>query len=237
MIDRLVAKRNESVSTCSVFNGVCVSTRVVPARHESRGGDWCDVFVVSDDRLALSVGDVCGHGEGAYASMVRIRQVIRDGASSGYEPPQILSEANRFVRALDDGLTSTAIVAFLDTRCHFISYASAGHPPLLVVTSSGARYVGSPVADLPLGIEDELVPLAHVVSTPANTLVVLYTDGVTEHERLPLKGEEQLRAAASSAYWNPLSPTALAIEERMFARGTNRDDAAILTAWLPRERA
>ncbi len=236
MIDRSRVRSNEHTSSCAIFNGVCISTRVGPARAAKRGGDWCDVFVVSNDRVALSVGDVCGHGDSSYEAMVGIRQTIRDAATDGCEPTAVLAEANRYVRARDRSLTSTAIVAFLDTRCNFMSFASAGHPPLLLVTSSGARYVTSLDVDLPLGIDDALDPLPHVVSTPPNTLVVMYTDGVTEHERLPLRGEEQLRTAASSAYWNPRSPTAIAIQEAMFARGSNRDDAAILTAWLPRER-
>lgn len=234
MIEQRGKTTAESSSTCSLFNGACISTRVLPARDSSRSADWCDVFVISEDIVALSVGDVCGHGDERYETMVAIRQAIRDLAALALDPATILARANRIVRERFADLTATALVAFLDTRSAYATFANAGHPPPLLVTSGGAHYEIAPIADLPLGVEDDLTSLTHVVQTPPRTLLVLYTDGVTEHERLPLLGEAQLLDAASSAYWNPLSPTALAIQERMIPRGTNRDDAALLTAWLPR---
>src|SRR5439155_27187219 len=43
--------------------GVTVAARYLPARAETEvGGDWYDVVPLDDGRLALTIGDVSGHG-------------------------------------------------------------------------------------------------------------------------------------------------------------------------------
>ncbi|MGZ3510199.1 MAG: PP2C family protein-serine/threonine phosphatase [Vulcanimicrobiaceae bacterium] len=224
----------EVTSTSSVFNGVWLSTRVTPAQHAAAGGDWCETFVLSEDIIALSIGDICGHGPEQFAAMVIIRQAVRDAAVRGLDPAQTLAETNRFVCDLDPQLHATASFALLDIRRGMVTFANAGHPPPLMVGPSGSRFLTYPVSDLPLGIETVLLPALRVASAPAQTLLVLYTDGVTEHERQPLRGEAQLRNAATLAYRDSAFPNAFAIEERMSLTGSNQDDASILTAWMPR---
>ena len=72
-----------------------------------------------------------------------------------------------------------------------------------------------------------------MVNVPASTLLVLYTDGVSERGRNPLQGESQLRDAAMFAYQASHLSSAAVIERQMFLTGSNPDDAAILTAWTP----
>ena len=77
----------------------------------------------------------------------------------------------------------------------------------------------------------EIAPTVHVVSVPAATLLVFYTDGVSERGRKPIEGEAQLRDAAMFAYKVAHLAAAGVIERQMFLTGSNLDDAAILTAW------
>jgi serine phosphatase RsbU (regulator of sigma subunit) len=71
------------------------------------------------------------------------------------------------------------------------------------------------------------------VTIPEERLLVLYTDGVTEHERRPLSGEEELREAARSSYRRSTPPTDALIESLMALAEDTQDDASILTAWTP----
>src|SRR5271168_3986555 len=82
-------------TTTARFNGVQVSSRIIPAAGSKQGGDWCDAFVLSDDVLAFSIGDVCGHGAGKFDAMVTIRQASRNAALRGLDPAQTLAEVNR----------------------------------------------------------------------------------------------------------------------------------------------
>jgi serine phosphatase RsbU (regulator of sigma subunit) len=88
-----------------------------------------------------------------------------------------------------------------------------------------------PIADLPLGVESAYVPELHGAAVGAATLLVFYTDGITEHVRKPLEGEAQLSAAALFAYELPTLQAAAMIEKRMRLRRPLRDDAAIMAAW------
>jgi serine phosphatase RsbU (regulator of sigma subunit) len=222
-------------ATSDVFNGVRLSTRLMPALQATRGGDWCETFVVSPEVVALSIGDVCGHGPGTFETMVAMRQVVHDAALRGLDPGQTLAAANHTVCERDPDLHVTAILALLDTHRSTLTFANAGHPPPLAIGPGGARFITYADSDLPLGVVRALVPALHVVTLPPRTLVVLYTDGVTEHERQPLRGEAQLRKAAQSAYKKYAFPTALVIEELMLLTKYNPDDASILTALVPRK--
>ena len=228
-----IAESPEPSTTSSSFNGVRLSSRIMPAARATGGGDWCESFVVSKDIVALSIGDVCGHGLEKVAAMVAVRQAIRDAACQGLDPAQTLAAANRFLRRYDPGENATAMVALLNTCQRTLVFANAGHPPPLMAGPCGTLFLEYPESDLPLGIEATILPTLHVISVPAATLFVLYTDGVTEHDRKPLQGEAQLHDAAMFAYQLSTLPTAAVIEKQMFLTGSNSDDAAILTAWTP----
>jgi serine phosphatase RsbU (regulator of sigma subunit) len=209
----------------------------MPARRGDRGGDWCETFAISDDVIALSIGDVCGHGSGCFDTMVAVRRAVYDAAHSDLDPALTLVHASRFLRRLDPHTHATAIFGLLDTRRGRLTFANAGHPPPLVAGADDSAFLTFPKSDLPLGVAGALVPMLHVMKVPSDSLLVFYTDGVTEHEYDAIRGEAQLRNAALFAYQHWELPSASVIERQMFLTGTNHDDAAILTAWTPAESA
>ena len=234
MIDPIETREfSEPATTSEALNGVRLSTRIMPAALAAQGGDWCEAFVVSRDVVALSIGDVCGHGAEKATAMTALRQAIRDAAWLGLNPAQTLTAANAFLRRYDAEENATAIFALLNTAHRSLVFANAGHPPPLMAGPLGAVYLEFPQADLPLGIVAEIVPTLHTVSVPAATLLVLYTDGVSERGRKPIQGETELRDAAVFAYQASQLLSAAVIERQMFLTGSNLDDAAILTAWTP----
>jgi hypothetical protein len=99
--------------------------------------------------------------------------------------------------------------------------------------AGGAHYLDSPDHDPPLGIEETLTPALRRVNVPESSLLIFYTDGVTEHDRKPLTGAVQLHDAAIFAYNFSSLPSAGVIERQMGLTNQNYDDAAILTAWMP----
>lgn len=233
MLESIDTPESEPLTTSSVLNGVRLSTRIMPAVRGAQGGDWCEAFVVSEDVIALSIGDVCGHGSEKFDAMVAIREAIRDAVAYGMNPAQALAEANRFLRLYDPEEYATAILGFLNTRQRSLVFANAGHPAPLMTSAIGSVFLAFPATDPPLGIMNRMVPALHRISVPAATLLVFYTDGVSEHERNPLQGEAELRDAATFAYEFSNLASAATIEKQMFLTGSNMDDAAILTARTP----
>ncbi len=209
---------------------VVVTSRIMHAGGAAAGGDWCEAFAVGDDLLALSIGDVCGHGEAKHPLMAAVRRTVRAAAGDGLDPAQTLAAANALC-AGESGDLATAVFGLLSARRRTFTFANAGHPAPLLAGTQGAVYLEFPDADLMLGVEREFSPQLHCVDIPPASLLVLYTDGVTEHQRDLLRGEEELRAATLCAYNFSSLPAADVIEKEMSLSGRNIDDAAILSVW------
>lgn len=215
------------------INGAGINTCIMHADHAAGGGDWCEAFAISDDVIALSIGDVCGHGIEKMGVMEALRDRLHVALAQGESPADALEETNRFLRAYDDDENATAIVALLDLGRRSLTFVNAGHPPPLMAGPYGATYLEFARPDVPIGVRAAIEPTTHVISVAASTLIVLYTDGVSEHEREPLKGSAELYAATVVAYALPATHPAIFLQERMALTDVNRDDAAILTVRMP----
>ena len=70
----------------------------IPATEEAIvGGDWYDAFTLPDGRIALSIGDVAGHGLRAAIVMGEVRQAFRAAALNPTSPSVVLERANTIV--------------------------------------------------------------------------------------------------------------------------------------------
>jgi serine phosphatase RsbU (regulator of sigma subunit) len=87
-------------------------------------------------------------------------------------------------------------------------------------------------ADLPLGVYVRHQAANYIVALPSDGLLVLYTDGLTEHDRDPIRGEDELVEAARWAYDRPLLDPARAVAAYVLHRARGTDDAATLVLRL-----
>ena len=102
------------------------------------GGDWYDVFELSDDRVFFSVGDVMGKGAPAAALMGQVRSAIRAYAVSGLSPTEVLSSLDRLFDTLIEDRVVTAVVGTITPSTGRVVLSNAGHPPPLVVRADGS---------------------------------------------------------------------------------------------------
>jgi sigma-B regulation protein RsbU (phosphoserine phosphatase) len=165
------------------------------------GGDFYDFFTLPDGRLGLVIADVAGKGMSAALFMAVTRTLLRMVALSGVDPAQCLSTVNALL-AVDNPemMFVTAHYATLDLATGTLEYASAGHPPPLLIGIDGA------VRELPgcdgvvLGVfPTKAYALRRQVLAPDDVLF-LYTDGVTEalNPTGEFFGEERLSATVAS---------------------------------------
>ena len=150
-----------------------------PADGPAAGGDFYDAFALPDGRVGLLLGDVSGHGRQALAKTTLVRFTVRAHLEAGMSPRAAISVAGRSLdgRLADD--FSTVLAAIHDPAKGTLTYASAGHPPPLVLgppahtplTASSAPPIG---VGFPTGQRQTVLPM------PEGTTVAIYSDGLLE---------------------------------------------------------
>src|SRR6185436_7861979 len=111
---------------------------IEPARHV--GGDLFEVLRLSEDRMVLAVGDVCGKGITAALFMAVAVTLLRTLARQCETPDEILRRLNDELAAQNPrGMFVT--MACLDVRGSTATCANAGHDTSLLVGSGSLREV------------------------------------------------------------------------------------------------
>jgi len=226
--DRRRSRSNATKHAPPGTSSAGISVWSSPADGAKGGGDWCDVVEVSSTLVALTVGDVAGHGDAANEAMLAVRRSALQALESMRTPSEVLAAANTFVAGRFDESIVTAVVAFYDRVQRTLVYANAGHPPPLAVARDRASFLVPARADIPLGVYAHHDAQNHAIVLAADSMLVLYTDGVTERERDPIRGERELAHAACLAYGVSDEQHARAIAECVFRSGRGHDDAAVL---------
>lgn len=200
-----------------------------PASDEAEiGGDWYDAFALPDGRIAISMGDVAGHGLEAATVMGEIRQAMRTAAISERSPAAVLDHINSVINLRKSIGMVTAIFGFFEPGVRELTYAVAGHPPPIITISEGFHGF-LPGGGMPLGVETRINAKDWSITLPPRCCVVFYTDGMTEYSRDIIAGEKMLLdASVRACEMDPENP-AIALQERIFDATVNRDDAATLT--------
>jgi PAS domain S-box-containing protein len=167
-------------------DGAEIVVRYVPAAAGVEiGGDWYDAFLQPDGGMVLAIGDVAGHDTRAAASMGQVRGLLRGiSYASSRTPSAVLSELDRAIDGLALDTMATALVAELGPGPEggaVMRWASAGHPPPVLLTPDGrVTLLDAVPADLMLGVDPEQRRTDHgAVLVPGST-VLLYTDGLVE---------------------------------------------------------
>ncbi len=160
--------------------------------------------------------------------MAAVRSCILGSLRRGNVPSHALSIANEVACEMNGGTVITAVVATLDMRTRVLTFANAGHPPPLMLTADGHVFLHSVPGDIPLGIFKHDRASDRPFDIPRQSLLVFYTDGITEHQRDPVRGEAELIHAARLAFERPQPNDAHAVARYVFGAGRGRDDAAAI---------
>lgn len=204
-----------------------------PAERESRvGGDWYDAFAISPNELALSIGDVAGHGLEASVAMNEARQALRLSALEGLSPAETLRRANCALMINDDYPMITAIYGVVDVARGTFRYSSAGHPqPALAPFAGKAFYLKG--GGIPMGVDkDASFPELEVRLPPYATLL-LYTDGLIEFDRNIERESTRLLEALGGRVQDTGADGAAALVRHVL-NNRQYDDIAVLAAtYLP----
>ena len=169
--------------------GLGITALCVPAREV--GGDYYDVFTLHGNRIGVLIADVAGKGTSAALYMAELKGLMLSLSQIHDSPRQLLIEVNRIISSnLDSRSFITMTYVVIDLAGETMTYARAGHTPLLYLPGPAAPVTGAQVltpSGMVLGLRidgasekfSELLEEERVALYPGD-IIVLYTDGITE---------------------------------------------------------
>src|SRR5438067_2471495 len=170
------------------FAGISMTALCVPAREV--GGDYYDFFHVGDRQHGVLIADVSGKGTSAALYMAELKGLMLSLSEIHSSPRKLLNAANRIIRQhLDARSFITMTYAVVDLRARTITYARAGHTPLIYAPgpSAGMRGVEILVPDgmvLGLTLDNGEMFERHLAEETIRLLpgdlYCFFTDGISE---------------------------------------------------------
>jgi sigma-B regulation protein RsbU (phosphoserine phosphatase) len=156
--------------------GLDIAARYVPMT--SVAGDFYDFIVVDEEHLGVLVADVSGHGMPAalIASMIKI--AFSSQVSHAADPARVLLGLNEALCGKFEHHFVTAAYVFIDIQNRTLTYAGAGHPPLLLWGAGGVRSIEE--NGLFLGKFSFATYTSRQLPLAPGDRILLYTDGIPE---------------------------------------------------------
>ncbi|HET9251685.1 MAG TPA: SpoIIE family protein phosphatase [Candidatus Eisenbacteria bacterium] len=205
------------------------------------GGDYYDFLTVDDRTVGVVVADVSGKGVPGSLVMTMIRTALRMEARGNRSASDVMAKMNSFVTEdMKKGMFVTMFYVVLDSVNRAVTYASAGHNPMILYRGeSDATYFLKPKG-IPVGID---VPdgelFRRTISVEKLTLrqddmLVIYTDGITEamNQEREQFGEARLLAAIKKHGHGTAQEFADALNQEIhdFTGGAPQNDDITLVA-------
>lgn len=191
--DKLVAVQHELGVAQSMQQNILPQTfpttenfdiyaHMVAAR--SVGGDFYDVYDLGNGRLGVVIADVSDKGVPAAMFMMASRTLLKACAFCSVSPSQVLGQVNEMLSENNDAMTFvTLLYGIYDPETRSFTYSNAGHNFPIVVRPGPSVELLESTGGIALGIEGEFPFQEETTTLEPGSMIVLYTDGVSEAER------------------------------------------------------
>lgn len=174
-------------------NHISIFSRYYPM--EDLGGDFYDIFKISDKKIAVLILDVSGHGVPAALITTMAKISFQSYFTKFDSTKKIVTNVNDDLSRIIGSLTEylTAFLCIIDIEAKNLNYTNAGHSTGYIIRSTENNILplegNSPfIAVMPqLQYEEQNIKLI------AGDRIVLYTDGITEtqNKNYELFGDER----------------------------------------------
>jgi phosphoserine phosphatase RsbU/P len=165
-------------SSIPQLEGLDIAARYIPMT--SVAGDFYDFIVVDEKHLGILVADVSGHGmpSALIASMLKI--ALAAEIAHAADPAQVLLGLNQTLCGKFQHHFVTAAYLFIDMLKGTLTYAGAGHPPLLLWSQSSEGVRDLEENGLFLGKFPWATYTSRELPLNPGDWCLLYTDGIPE---------------------------------------------------------
>ncbi|MEW2247994.1 SpoIIE family protein phosphatase [Streptomyces sp. NPDC058733] len=203
------------------------------------GGDFYDLFPISDGAYGFAIGDVCGTGPNAAAVTGLARHALRLLAREGLSGPAVLERLNSAI--LDEGARSRFLTLLYgemrpqEDGSAELKVVCAGHPLPLRLRQDGTVEAAAEPQPL-LGVMEDLELYEQTVTLDPGDVLLCVTDGVTERrEGTRMLGDDGLADVLTTCTGLTAGAVAARIMRAVerFASDAPSDDMAILAMRVP----
>jgi sigma-B regulation protein RsbU (phosphoserine phosphatase) len=171
------------------------------------GGDLYDYFI-RDEKLFFCIGDVSGKGAPSAMLMAVTHGLFRSASAHDSNPARIMDAINEVAcQGNDTNMFVTMFVGVLDLPTGRLRYCDAGHDAPFIIRGERLEVRGEKSATalevnphLPIGLFDDTKYTVQEISIQPDSLIFLYTDGLTEAKNAEHKlfGLERIQAVLNT---------------------------------------
>lgn len=193
------------------------------------GGDLVDLIETNGHWTAY-VADVSGHGVPAGMMMAMVKSAARMGSPDGKPLSAMLGELNRVFSSVSAPNVFVTFACVSGTGGPDLSFALAGHLPILHYSKREHRVEERSVSNLPLAVVPDAEFAAATLTCEPGDVLAIVTDGFTEvvDDREQELGLEPLKAAFLQSAGAPLPEIMSRLRATARERGPQSDDQTVL---------
>ncbi len=163
---------------------------------EDLGGDFYDVFMLDDSKIAFLVVDVCGHGVPAALITTMAKVAFFNNSKPNLFSYEIVSLVNQEICSVIGEYNSyfTAFYGIFDIKTKSLEYTNAGHNDIYILKKD--KNIVSLQSNSPfVGMVKKFNYKSDFIQLEEEDKIILYTDGIPEMRNLKkeLYGDERFR--------------------------------------------
>jgi sigma-B regulation protein RsbU (phosphoserine phosphatase) len=198
------------------------------------GGDFYDAFVVNEENICFSVGDVSGKGVPAALFMAMAKTLIKSRASSDLSTASIVTHINDELSKNNEGcLFVTLFVCIFNVRTGELLTTNAGHNPPYLKHADGSITTLSARDGMVVAAMEGIAYTENRLQLNKGDTLLLYTDGITEADNINQEffGDDRLEKLFLEHHFESMEELTNYIVETTHAfEGMNRqaDDITVL---------
>ncbi|MCU0525119.1 MAG: SpoIIE family protein phosphatase [Elainella sp. Prado103] len=163
---------------------VSINAKFMPSRQ--LGGDCFDYFWLDPDYLVMYLLDVSGHGLAAALPSILVLNLLRSQSLPNvnfYQPQDVLKGLNdAFQMSSQNEKYFTIWYGVYSRSKRQLTYASAGHPPAILLTPerTAPKVQSLRTPALPIGMLPEATFTVDRCSVPTGSTLYVFSDGIYE---------------------------------------------------------
>ncbi|MBX9852400.1 MAG: SpoIIE family protein phosphatase [Cytophagaceae bacterium] len=149
------------------------------------GGDYYDIYPISDNKIAIVMGDVSGKGTSAAFNMAQMKGIFQSMIQLNISTDDFMFYANKALsRSLEKNSFITLAIFTIDLENKILEHARAGHCPSLYYSTAENKIAYLNNKGLGLGMIRNDSYRKHIEKESfkysTGDVLILYTDGIVE---------------------------------------------------------